>query len=68
MVSPMRLETYLREQGETPYALSKRCPVPRQTIESICLGRGTTVDTAIHIVEATRGVVDYKDLCRKKGN
>ena len=63
----MRLPEYLKSNGESQSAFAKRAGVPQSTINLICNGRGTTVDTAVKIVRATGGLVPYEDLAVEDG-
>ncbi len=58
----MHLAEYLAQQGESEAAFAKRSGVPRSTINSICNGGGTRVETGAKIVAATGGLVGFMDL------
>lgn len=58
----MRLEEYLRRQGESQAAFAKRAGVAQQTVSMICTGGGSRTATALRIVEATGGLVSFAEL------
>lgn len=58
----MRLIAYLERTGESQQAFAKRAGIPQSTVNMICRGGGTRVDTAIKIIEATNGLVTLEDL------
>jgi predicted transcriptional regulator len=65
----MRLPEYLESRGESQAAFARRTGIPQSTVNLICNGKGTRVDTAIRIIQATRdepapdgGTVRIEDL------
>ena len=64
----MRLEDYLTERDETEVAFAARSGIKRSTVNSICLGGGTGVLTAILIITATRSMVRLEDLLPAGGD
>ena len=61
----MRLPEYLKEQGETQVAFARRTGIPQSTLNLICHGKGTGVETAVTIIKATGGIVSIEDLLPK---
>lgn len=58
----MRLAAYLADCGESQAGFSRRAGIPQSTINVICQGNGTHVETAIKIIKATGGLVSLEDL------
>ncbi len=63
----MRLSEYLDRTGESQAAFARRAVLPQSTVNLICLGGGTRVETAIKIIEATGGMVQLEDLKAEQG-
>lgn len=61
----MKLIDYLNEAQLSPDEFAELVGVERQTVYALLCGNRARLDTAIKIVEKTKGLVDYKDLDRQ---
>lgn len=64
----VRLSDYLESRGESQAAFARRSGIPQSTINLICNGKGTRVETAIKIIRATGGLVALEDLAVDDGD
>ena len=58
----MRLEDYLNQREESQSAFARRSKIPQSTVNLICQGKGTRVETAVKVIQATGGLVSLQDL------
>jgi predicted transcriptional regulator len=65
----MRLPDYLTARDESQSAFAKRAGLPQSTVNLVCQGSGTRVETALKIIRASRdepapggGTVTLEDL------